>query len=169
VKAFHFYKKMNGTTSPTPPEMPIIGRLLTIPRGRLERGTGLVRTEAETPPMCYGSKTTYRTASWEGSKNEAVQADEGLWRPGSAQDPSASASRRDRMEDRDDKILPLFRVPANHTKVVFGHASLNRNPNSLCLHSAFRGHLPRVAPSGLVAAARFGVAETRSRRYVGSR
>src|SRR6266699_6147875 len=42
VAAFHFYKKMNGPTSPTPPEMPIIGRRLTIPRGGpLNAGTGL--------------------------------------------------------------------------------------------------------------------------------
>jgi hypothetical protein len=41
VKAFHFYKKMNGTTSPTAPEMPIMGRLLTIPERRsLNAGTG---------------------------------------------------------------------------------------------------------------------------------
>jgi hypothetical protein len=90
VKAFHFYKKMNGTTSPTAPEMPIMGRLLTIPERRsLNAGTG-VKTEAETPPMRYGSKRTCRTASREGSKHEAVQADAGLWRPGSAPDPSAS-------------------------------------------------------------------------------
>jgi hypothetical protein len=36
VKAFHFYKKMNGTTPPTPPEMSDHWTgLLTIPRGGL--------------------------------------------------------------------------------------------------------------------------------------
>ncbi len=90
VKAFHFHKKMNGTTSPTAREMPIIGRPINHPGEAVFERRDRVRTEAETPPMCYGSKRTYRTASWEGSKNEAVQADAGLRRPGSVQDPSAS-------------------------------------------------------------------------------
>ena len=68
----------------------------------------------------------------------------------SAQDPSASAPRRNRMEDRGDKVRRLSASPRIIQKVVFRHASLSRRndqaPKSLCLSSAFRGRLPYVAP-----------------------
>jgi len=49
--------------------------------------------------------------------------------PGSAQDPSAAASRRDRMEDRDDNVLPLSGPRESRKKVVFGQTSLKSNPS----------------------------------------
>jgi hypothetical protein len=91
-----------------------------------------------------------------GLKNEAAQADGGIRRPGSATGSECSASRRDRIEARDDKVLPLFGVPANHVKgrvqARFLKSAKRSSPNSLCLNSAFRAHMPLVAPSGLVGA-----------------
>ena len=74
------------------------------------------------------------------------------------QDPSATAPRRDRMEDRGDKVRRFSASPRLTQKGVFRHASLSRRndqtPKSLCLSSAFRGRLPYVAPFGLVASAK---------------
>ena len=72
------------------------------------------------------------------------------------QDPSASASGRDRIDHRDDKVPPPFGVPANHVKrrvqARFLKSAKRSSLKSLCINSAFRGNLPRVAPSGLVGA-----------------
>ena len=71
------------------------------------------------------------------------------------QDPSTSASGRDRIDHRDDKVPPPFGVPANHVKrrvqARFLKSAKRSSLKSLGLNSAFRAHVPRVRRLGWLA------------------
>ena len=96
--------------------MPALGRLLTIPRRGL-RTRDALRTESRNASDLVRQHKDLLDSIVRGSKNETAPSRCGLRYPRARQqDPSASASGRDRIDHRDEKVPPPFGVPANHVK-----------------------------------------------------